>query len=404
MTRHFKPSTFAKVNLRTLIPLFGLILHLTSIVASAQEVAIPDPGLNAAIRETLNKPTGSLTEQDMLSLTSLSAIGRGISSVQGLEVARNLSVLDLDSNSLTNFAVASALTNLNTLVLFNNHLTNFVLPNGSAKLNFLDLGFNSLVQCSIPGGLTNLDTLFLEGNRLTTFALPAGLTALTKLDLAGNGLTSFALRADMTNLVTVLIFANQLTNVSLPAGLTRLGNINLNFNHLPVLNLPAWLTNLSRLDAGGNQLTNLTFPADMTNLGILDLRDNQLTNLTLPPNMTKVTALFVDGNPLTTFVLSEPLAATNLAGTVATLRAQGVSVITYPLAVQLISPRQTADGAFVFAAIGPPGVYAFLGSTDLANWIELGTATNQFGFGRFSDAAAALSPQKFYQARSTSLP
>jgi hypothetical protein len=41
--------------------------------AGAQEVTVPDPGLNAAIRDALQKPNGPLTEQDLLSLTNLSA-------------------------------------------------------------------------------------------------------------------------------------------------------------------------------------------------------------------------------------------------------------------------------------------------------------------------------------------
>ena len=129
--------------------------------AFAQEVSIPDPGLKAAIREALQKPIGALTEQDLLGLIFLDASSRNISSVEGLEVARNLVSLDL----------------------FQNQLTNFTLPNGFGNLVLLDLGFNSLSQCSIPDGLTNLDTLFLEGNLLTSFILPAGLNALTTLDL-----------------------------------------------------------------------------------------------------------------------------------------------------------------------------------------------------------------------------
>src|SRR5690242_20741806 len=50
----------------------------------AQEVLIPDPGLNAAIRQALQKPNGPLTEQDLLSLTALNATSRGVSSVEGL--------------------------------------------------------------------------------------------------------------------------------------------------------------------------------------------------------------------------------------------------------------------------------------------------------------------------------
>jgi hypothetical protein len=56
-------------------------------------------------------------------------------------------------------------------------------------------------------------------------------------------------------------------------------------------------------------------------------------------------------------------------------------------------------GDFEFTLTGPPGVYAILGSTDLATWSELGALTNSLGFVKYSDAAAPLSPQKFYQAR-----
>src|SRR5437667_11775559 len=108
---------------RTVFFLLGTLI-LSGFIAStrAQEVFVPDTGLNAAVRDALQKPSGPLTEQDLFSLTNLNASGRNISSVEGLEAARNLVGLDLNSNSLTNFAIASALTNLTTLNLFNNRL------------------------------------------------------------------------------------------------------------------------------------------------------------------------------------------------------------------------------------------------------------------------------------------
>jgi formylglycine-generating enzyme required for sulfatase activity len=472
---------------KALFTLCGVgILSCFVFLAGAQEVSIPDPGLNAAIREALQKSSGPLTEQDLLSLTNLSAGGRSISSVQGLEVARNLRILDLDNNSITNFSFAGALTNLTILDLFNNHLTSFVLSNALPDLKILDIGFNSLVQCSIPGELTNLDTLFLEGNNLTNFNLPAGLTALTQLDLSGNKLTSFTLPGELTNMVTLLVFANQLTNATLPANLARLAHLDLDFNKLRNFSAPSGLTNLNSLtllanqltnlalrsdmtqlsffDAGanqlsnftlpaeltrlsslhlnanqltsfalppgltnlnflalsGNQLTNLSLPSDlsrlaqvdlgennlasftlpsgMTNLVDLTLDGNQLTNVVLPADVTRLVSFFVNGNPLATFVLSEPLAATNLAGTVESLRSRGVSVFTYPSAVQLLLSRALVE-VFQFGITGPPGAYAVLGSADLAAWSQVGVASNQVGSVSFTDGTAQLSPRRFYQAR-----
>ncbi len=361
-------------------PLVLTLLVLASFAAStlAQAVSIPDPELNDAIRQTLQKPIGPLTEQDMLNLTVLNACCRNVSNLQGLEAARNLAELSLDHNLLTDFSIASGWTNLIRL----------------------DLSFNSLTNVSIPSGLTNLATLLIQGNRLTNLNLPDGLTALDKLNLDDNQLSRFTLPAGLTSLISLNLAENQLTCFDLPAGMTNLAGLFLFSNQLTNVNLPADLRNLTQLDLGNNQFTNLTLPAGLTNLHSLGLQTNHLTNLTLPPDLEALSELFVDGNPLGTLVLSEPLAAKNLAGTVASLRNQGVSVFTYPLALSLVLPRRTAAGAFEFTLTGPPGIYTVLGSADLVAWSNLGTATNNLGSIVFTDAEAHLSQQEFYRLRS----
>jgi hypothetical protein len=154
---------------------------------------------------------------------------------------------------------------------------------------------------------------------------------------------------------------------------------------------------LSFLGLDGNQLTQFHFPAGLTNLSFVGLTGNLLTSVTLPPDLTRLDALFVDGNPFTTLVLSEPLAATSLAGTVAVLRNRGVQVFTYPLATQLVRPLMLV-GAFKFGITGPPGVYNILGSTNLTVWSAVGVATNPLGSVNFHDVTANASPQKFYRA------
>ena len=197
------------MNSKTIFALCGVgILTCFVFLAGAQEVSIPDSGLNAAIRQALQKPNGPLTESDLLSLTNLSAGGRNISSVKGLEAARNLRILDLDANSITNFAIADALTNLTILDLFGNDLAAFVVTNALPNLTILDIAFNSLAQCSLPPGLTHLDTLFIEGNSLTNFSVPTGLTRLRQLDLSENQLTELSLRPDLTQLRALFLGDN----------------------------------------------------------------------------------------------------------------------------------------------------------------------------------------------------
>ena len=344
--------------------------------ARAQEVSIPDPGLNAAIREALNKPVGPVTAQDMLGLTTLDARRRSISDVQGLETARNLFQLFLDSNSLTNLDLPNTLTNLVSAELFGNQLTNLTVPANLHRLGNLDLAFNHLASLNLPAGLNNLGTLVARDNQLTNLTLQADMTNLTFLDVGGN----------------------QLPSLTLPAGLKRLNNLDLSNNKLTSFTLPAGLTNLAVVFLQSNQLTNLTLSPDLINLFQIEILGNQLTSLTLPPDATNLSSLVLDGNPLTTLVLSEPMAATKLAFTVTTLRNQGVSVFTYPLTVRLVQPR-TMAGAFQFGITGPPGVYTVLGSTDLATWGAVGVTTNKLGAVNFTDVTAGLSSRKFYQAR-----
>src|SRR5215472_10929737 len=141
--------------------------------ARAQEVSIPDPGLNAAIREALQKPSGPLTQQDLLSLTNLNARNRNITDVQGLEAARNLVSLELEINHLANFSVPNELTNLMVLDLSANPLTNFFLPSEFTSLTSLSIESAGLTELVLPAGLTRLNNLDLEGNDLTSFNLPS---------------------------------------------------------------------------------------------------------------------------------------------------------------------------------------------------------------------------------------
>jgi formylglycine-generating enzyme required for sulfatase activity len=342
----------------------------------AQEVTIPDLALNTAVRDALGKPVGPITQQDMLGLTGLSAIFRGITNVQGLEFAQNLVALDLQDNRITN---VNAITNLTKLVI-------------------LDLSENRFPQLTLPAGMTNLTTLRLEFGALTNITFPVGLTKLASLRLGSNQLPSLALPADMTNLNILSVYLNQLTSISLPPTLTSLTNLSLDGNLLSTLDLPAGMTKLDTLIASGNHLTSFSAPTDLTNLLFLRLNDNQITNVTLPPDVKKLVGLFTDANPLASVVLSEPLAAAGMVSAVASFRMQHIDVFTYPLGAQLIRPLPII-GAFKIAVTGPPGVYTIFGSTNMSTWSAIGVAHNPLGSVNFHDLKANASPRKFYRAQ-----
>jgi formylglycine-generating enzyme required for sulfatase activity len=399
-------------SILTAVILTGLLTPLR-----AQEVIIPDPVLNTVVRDALGKPAGPLTQQDMLALTGLSAIFRNITNVQGLEAAQNLVSLDLQDNRITSVNILTnmtrlvfldlsenrfpqltlpSLTNLTTLRLENGRLATLNLSAGLTKLTSLRVGFNQLSSLVLPADTTNLAELSAFQNQLTNLTLPPSLANLSTLNLDGNQLSRLQLPAGLTKLNFIALGNNQLTSFAVPAEMTNLTALRINDNQLTNLTLSTGLNHLSLLVASRNQLRSLTLPPDLTSLAFLDLSSNQLTSITLPPDMQQLIGLFMAGNPLTTFVLSEPLAATGMASVVDSLRNQGVSVFTYPLAVSLTSPHPTVSGAFEFALTGPPGNYAILVSTNLTAWSALATVTNQLGSAVFTDAISG--PQKFYRA------
>ncbi len=304
------------------------ILMLTNLLvpARAQEVSIPDPGLEAAIRVELQLPFGPLTTQDLLTLTNLNASSRNISSIEGLEAARNLMTLNLQVNRLTSFSLPSDLTRLISLNVSANPLTNVLLPNGLTNLTTLILEGDGLAALALPGDLPNLRTLDVDDNELTTLTLPPNLTSLVSLDLSFNLLTNFTFPDAMTNLTTFIFAGNLLTNFSLPPGLSSLTDLYLAENQLTSFTLPADMTNLLELTLSFNQLTNVAFPDALPSLLNLDLDFNRLTSLELPSNLTNLLALHLRDNLFTNFSL--PAGLTGL--TYLDISEGPLSSITFP--------------------------------------------------------------------------
>ena len=78
--------------------------------------AIPDTNLRAAIEAALGKATGApINVADMKSLDFLYAGARGISDLNGLEAAANLTYLTLSDNNIVDISPLSGLTNLRDL-------------------------------------------------------------------------------------------------------------------------------------------------------------------------------------------------------------------------------------------------------------------------------------------------
>lgn len=92
----------------------GSVNSIAATVTVTIPVTIVDPALEAALRTTLSKSTGPITEADMLTLTNLNLSGLGLTSLSGLEYASNLNLVGPDASTLPPGTGTSGLPSITT--------------------------------------------------------------------------------------------------------------------------------------------------------------------------------------------------------------------------------------------------------------------------------------------------
>jgi internalin A len=292
---------------------------------AAQQVAFPvyfpDPNLEAAVREALSIPTGEITASDLLDLTSLSAGGRGLTNLTGLESAANLRNLYLWDNSIVDLAPLAGLAQLESLILGYNGVTNVAALSNCWRLTSLNLFEDRVSDVSPLAGLTNLTSLDLWNNRAADISPLGGLTQLTSLSLGYNGVTNVEALADCWQLTTLNLFEDKISDAIPLAGLTNLSVLDLWNNRVSDISPLAGLTQLTSLSLGNNGVTNVealaacwqltwlglanesvsdaTPLAGLTNLNTLDLWENRVADISPLAALTQLTRLNLRENGVT---------------------------------------------------------------------------------------------------------
>ena len=187
---------------------------------------LPDPGLQIAVRQALKKGEAErLTAEDLKGLIELDASQLTSSkrppvrNLQGLEMATNLTSLNLNGNGLTSLTLPAGLVNLKTLNLTRNSLRELTLPTDLTRLETLYLTWNDLSELTLPKGMTNLKTLSIRDNPLKKLRLPADLTSLNTLSLMNNNLASLILPGGMPHLRRLYLNGNPINRLAVPQGM-----------------------------------------------------------------------------------------------------------------------------------------------------------------------------------------
>lgn len=116
----------ARMKKTTVISALAVLSLLVFFVPSAKaviEVDIPDPGLEAAIRDYLDKPTGPIRDIDLVLIVVLLADDMDITDLTGLEYCDYLLHLYLWNNNISDISALSGLNYLEEVFLWNNPLS-----------------------------------------------------------------------------------------------------------------------------------------------------------------------------------------------------------------------------------------------------------------------------------------
>ena len=328
----------------------------TLTVLLPESITFPDPALEATLREALNTPTGAIIPGDLASLTTLSACGRSLSNLSGLEWATNLTSLSLCFNAITNLTPLDGLTRLTQLTLENNQVEDLTPLAGLEQLNTLNAGDNRISNISPLTSLSNLTSLSLHRNPLGNLSPVTNLSALTSLTLFSSGITDLSPLAGLSGLNYLELRWNPLTNAAaVLSGLTNLRTLylggsgiesihfltnhaqlsflnldndtvpdpsalsslpglrELDLSYNPLMNPAALvtLTNLESLHLSGNSISDAGMFTNLSQLRILTLQGNQITNPAPLGTLTNLSALNLGNNPLTSW--ADPDTFTNLA-------------------------------------------------------------------------------------------
>ncbi len=292
----------------------------------ANSITFVDPNLEAVVRDAIGKPTGEITDSDVMRLTSLDARDRGITNLEGIEYLVNLRYLHVGDNNISDLGPLawlknledlyawynqfddlsplaeldnlrilyfhkcnvsdltpiSELINLEILAGYGNQITDISPIAGLRNLRFLWLSDNPISDINIISGFTNLWHLALDRIPVSkeAFNVIAGLTHIERLGLCGNGLTDIGFLSNLTKLEWLYINNNQISDISVLAGMTCLEDLLIDGNEISDITPLAGLTELTRVWLGHNLVSNISAIAGLTKLEELYLHFNYITNIT----------------------------------------------------------------------------------------------------------------------------
>lgn len=259
---------------------------------------MPDKALQTAVSQQLKITVDQLTPAKMAELTTLNIEREGITSLQGLQYATNLTKLLAGLNDISDLTPLAKLKNLTDLQIYGNDITDLKPIKNLKKLTILNLASNEITNIAPLKGLTKLQYLLLNNIRTTTIDLKqlVQLSALSYLNLNNDAIKNSKLLGKLTKLTWLSLAGSDVKRITFLQTLTNLKLLDLTNNKISDITAIKKLTKLTDLSLGLNQISNIKPLAKLTKLESLSLGINKITSVNDLANLVKLQKLYLDVN------------------------------------------------------------------------------------------------------------
>jgi internalin A len=233
------------------------LLACCAVVATSLPVfadgAFPDKGLEEAVRAEVfakryNKEP--ITADDVKNISRVVGRGKGIKSLEGLQHCKQIMLIDLEDNEITDLAPLKELKLLQSITLAGNKITDLKPLQDLVKTQLLDISRNEVSDLSPLTGMQNLRDLWAARNKLTSLDPIKDLKKIWSLDVAHNQITDLAPIAGLSWLTTLDLQHNQVSSLDPLRQMKELDFLLLQHNKIADL---AVLVEICKLDAEGEK-------------------------------------------------------------------------------------------------------------------------------------------------------
>lgn len=269
-------KTIAKI----LFPIFTLLLVTCDL--SSGPVHFEDQVLEDAIRRSIGKTSGALTQSDLDQVEAFYITNKNITSLEGLERCTNIYSIYMENCNLDDISAIVNLKNLHVLGL-------------SGNKNISDI--------STLATLPNLQTLDLDDNQIIDVTPLKNLTNLTKLDLSNNDIRDISCLNKLVNLWDFRVCENELESINVVVNFNINGpeggsGIRASGNDIEDISILASMTNVKKIFLADNEIKDISSIVNLTDLQYVDFSSNLIETLPNMPSLCRLTTIVINDNKI----------------------------------------------------------------------------------------------------------